>query len=142
MNRTTSSEATATGESADTSHAPSRAWNITLWILQLGAAIMLGMAGFSKLTGAEQMVGLFESIGVGQWFRYVTGLLEITGAVLLLIPTLAGVGALLLACVMLGAVATHLFVIGGSPLTPLVLLAVLLVIAWGRRRRTLRLVGP
>lgn len=103
---------------------------------------MLGMAGFSKLTGAEQMVGLFESIGVGQWFRYVTGLLEITGAVLLLIPTLAGVGALLLACVMLGAVATHLFVIGGSPLTPLVLLAVLLVIAWGRRRRTLRLVGP
>jgi uncharacterized membrane protein YphA (DoxX/SURF4 family) len=142
MNRTTSSEATATGESADTSHASSRAWNITLWILQLGAAIMLGMAGFSKLTGAEQMVGLFESIGVGQWFRYVTGLLEITGAVLLLIPTLAGVGALLLACVMLGAVATHLFVIGGSPLTPLVLLAVLLVIAWGRRRRTLRLVGP
>jgi uncharacterized membrane protein YphA (DoxX/SURF4 family) len=136
MNNPIPSQTAATDHSA-----PGKAWNITLWILQLGAAIMLGMAGFSKLTGAEQMVGLFESIGVGQWFRYVTGLLEITGAVLLLIPTLAGVGALLLACVMLGAVATHLFVIGGSPLTPLVLLAVLLVIAWGRRRRTLRLAG-
>jgi uncharacterized membrane protein YphA (DoxX/SURF4 family) len=120
---------------------PGKAGNVALWILQVAAAAMLGMAGFAKLTGAPDMVALFDAVGVGQWFRYVTGSLEVLGAVLLLIPALAGVGALLLAGVMLGAVATHLFVIGGSPAIPLVLLVALAAIAFARRERTLRLLG-
>jgi len=63
-----------------------RAQNIALWILQAAAAAMFLMAGFSKLGGEPQTVALFEMIGVGQWFRYLTGVLEIGGAVLLLIP--------------------------------------------------------
>jgi putative oxidoreductase len=118
-----------------------KAANVVLWVLQAGAAAMLGMAGFAKLFGEPAMIGLFDAIGIGQWFRYVTGALEVGGAVLLLIPALAGVGALLLAGVMLGAIATHLFVVGGSPVVPLVLLIVLAIIAYGRRERTLRLLG-
>src|SRR5688500_5624384 len=91
-----------------------KAGNVALWVLQVAAAAMLAMAGIMKLTGAPDMIALFEAVGVGQWFRYVTGALEVGGAVLLLIPALAGVGALLLAGVMAGAVAAHLFVIGGS----------------------------
>jgi uncharacterized membrane protein YphA (DoxX/SURF4 family) len=121
--------------------ATGKAGNVALWVLQVAAAAMLGMAGFAKLTGAPEMVGLFDAIGVGQWFRYVTGILEVGGAILLLVPALAGAGALLLAGVMLGAVLTHLFVIGGSPVVPLVLMIVLAVIAYGRRERTLRLLG-
>lgn len=94
--------------------------------------------GGSKLASVEQMVAVFEQIGIGQWFRYVTGLLEVAGAILLLIPTLAGLGGVLLACVMAGAVLTHLFVIGGSPLIPLVLLALTALVVWGRR--TLQLI--
>ena len=80
---------------------------VGLWILQIGAAGMFLMIGFFKLSGDLRMVGLFDAIGVGQWFRFVTGSLEVLGAVLLLIPRLSGLGALLLVGVMLGAVATH-----------------------------------
>lgn len=110
--------------------------NVILWALQIAVAGMLLMAGFSKLSGAEPMVGLFEAIGAGQWFRYLTGGLEVLGAGLLVVPGLAGVGAIVLAAVMAGAVLTHLLVIGGSPLMPVVLLAVLGVVAYARRDRT------
>jgi putative oxidoreductase len=110
--------------------------NIGLWILQIAAAGMFLMAGFSKLLGNEQMVGLFEAIGIGQWFRYLTGMLEVAGAILLLIPRTSGLGALLLAVVMVGAVITHLLIVGGSPLAAIILLVVTSVVAWGRRKRT------
>ena len=98
---------------------------------------MFLMVGFLKLSGDPRMVGLFDAIGLGQWFRYVTGSLEVLGAVLLLIPRLSGLGALLLMGVMLGAVPTHLFVVGGSPLAAIILLIVTVVVAWGRRKRTM-----
>jgi hypothetical protein len=87
------------------------------------------------------MVELFDAIGLGQWFRYVTGSLEVLGAVLLLIPRLSGLGALLLVGTMLGAVATHLFVVGGSALGTTILLIVTGVIAWERRKRTMNLLA-
>jgi putative oxidoreductase len=115
--------------------------NVGLWILQIGAAGMFLMVGFFKLSGDPRMVGLFDAIGVGQWFRYVTGSLEVLGAVLLLIPRLSGLGALLLVGVMLGAVVTHLFVVGGSPLGAIILLIVTGINAWGRRKRTMNLLA-
>jgi putative oxidoreductase len=111
--------------------------HVGLWILQIGAAGMFLMVGFFKLSGDPRMVGLFDAIGLGQWFRYVTGSLEVLGALLLLIPRLSGLGALLLMGVMLGAVPTHLFVVGGSPLLAITLLIVTGVVAWGRRKRTM-----
>jgi uncharacterized membrane protein YphA (DoxX/SURF4 family) len=103
---------------------------------------MFLMVGFSKLSGDPQLVGLFDAIGLGQWFRYLTGSLEVLGALLLLIPRLSGLGALLLAGTMLGAVATHAFVVGGSPLPAIILLIVTGVIAWGRRQQTMNLLAP
>jgi uncharacterized membrane protein YphA (DoxX/SURF4 family) len=102
---------------------------------------MFLMVGFFKLSGDPQMVGLFDAIGLGQWFRYLTGSLEVLGAVLLLIPRLSGLGALLLVGTMLGAVATHLFVVGGSPLPAIILLVVTGVVAWGRRQRTMNILA-
>ena len=113
---------------------------IVLWILQIAAAAMFFLSGFSKLAGAPPMVALFAAIGIGQWFRYLTGALEVIGATLLLVPRLSGVGALLLAGVMTGAIATHLFVIGGNPAVPFVLLVMTASVAWARRDRTLSLV--
>ncbi len=66
-----------------------RARNVALWVLQVGAAAMLGMAGFSKLAGAPEMVASFEAIGAGQWFRYLTGALEVGGALLLVTASIA-----------------------------------------------------
>ncbi len=119
----------------------SKGLNVALWVVQVGAAAMFLMAGANKLAGNEQMVGMFQAIGFGQWFRYLTGSLEILGAILLFVPSLAGIGGLLMTGVFAGAVATHLFIIGGNPTMAIVLLAASVFIAWGRRDRTLKLLG-
>ncbi|MDB5038764.1 MAG: hypothetical protein JWQ35_2292 [Bacteriovoracaceae bacterium] len=119
----------------------SKGLSIALWAVQIGAAAMFLMAGANKLSGNEQMVGMFQAIGIGQWFRYLTGSLEVIGGLLLFVPSLAGVGGLLLTGVMVGAVATHLFIIGGNPTMAIVLLVASAFIAWGRRDRTLKLIG-
>jgi uncharacterized membrane protein YphA (DoxX/SURF4 family) len=94
---------------------------------------MFAFAGTLKLTGAPLMVQEFGVIGIGQWFRYLTGTIEVVSAVLLLIPSLAGYGATALAITMVGAVGAHLFVLGGSPVPAIVLLASTSAIAWLRR---------
>jgi putative oxidoreductase len=115
--------------------------NVALWILQIAAAAMFLMVGYLKLSGSEQLVGLYQAIGIGQWFRYLTGTLEVAGAILLLIPRTSGLGALLLAGVMVGAVITHLFIVGGSPLMAITLFVVTTIVAWGRRQRTKNLLA-
>lgn len=110
------------------------AWHVTLWVLQVLVAAMFLFAGGMKLVGAQPMVELFNEIGIGQWFRYLTGGLEIVGAMAILIPRLVAYGALLLAGVMVGAVFTDLM-LGVSPLTAAALLVVSAIIAWGRRDR-------
>lgn len=114
---------------------------ITLRVLEVIAALAFLAAGSAKLGGAQQMVAAFTKIGLGQWFRYVTGVFEVTGAVLLLVPSLAGVGALLLACVMVGAIFAHLTILGGAPVPPAILLLIVGTVAWFRRERTARLLG-
>ena len=96
-------------------------------------------AGANKLGGDPAMVQAYQAIGFGQWFRYLTGGLEVVGAVLLVIPALAGLGAFLLAAVMVGAVLTHLLLVGGRALPAMVLLLALLPIALLRREQTLDL---
>ena len=96
-----------------------------LWALRLLLALAFGAAGAAKLAGVPQMVQIFELIGIGQWFRYATGVVEVTGAILLLIPATGFLGGLLLAVTMVFGIATHLLVIGGSavPATVLALLS-------------------
>ena len=83
-------------------------------------------AGGAKLAGAEMMVGTFDVIGWGQWFRFVTGLIEVGSAVLLWIPTLRLIGQALLLATMVCAILFHIFVLGPS-LMPALILAILLV---------------
>lgn len=78
------------------------------------------------------MVQFFDAIGWGQWFRYLTGTIEVAGAAGLLVPRFAPLAAILLAVVMIGAVIAHLFV-GGSPVFPIVLFAALSGIIYLRR---------
>lgn len=78
-------------------------------------------AGLAKLTGAEMMVQTFEAVGIGQWFRYVTGLIEVGSAILLWIPGRQFVGSVLLVCTMIGAVLAHLLILGPSAVPALVL---------------------
>jgi len=103
------------------------------WTLQVAIAGMFLMVGSLKLGGVPTMVQTFDAIGLGQWFRYVTGSVEVFSAVLLLIPRLARYGALVAAVTMACAVFTHLAIIGGSPAPAFALFAAAASIVWIRR---------
>jgi uncharacterized membrane protein YphA (DoxX/SURF4 family) len=98
---------------------------------RLGACVLQGVvaaaffaAGAAKVAGIPYMVNLFEQIGFGQWFRIVTGVVEIVGALALVYPGLASIGGLWLGFTMVCAVATHLIVLHTTPV-PAVILGVL-----------------
>jgi putative oxidoreductase len=110
---------------------PSR--RIGAWTLQGIIAAAFLAAGAAKLAGIPFMVDLFAQIGLGQWFRVVTGVVEIAGSVALLVPGLASLGALWLGCTMVGAVATHLFVLHTSPVPAIVLGLLNAVVVYLRR---------
>lgn len=109
-----------------------RPFNISLWILQILLGLMFIFSGATKIIGSPEVVELFDSIGWGQWFRYLTGILEIGGAILLWIPSVAFAGAILLSAIMIGAILTHL-IIGGNVILPVILLLLTAIIAYGRR---------
>jgi putative oxidoreductase len=112
---------------------PGKAANIALWVVQILLALAFLGAASGKLLGKPEMVGLYEVIGIGQWFRYLTGLLEVTGAILIVVPRTKFFGAALLAMVMVGAVLTHLFILHNAPTAPAVLLLLAGIVAWARR---------
>ena len=115
-------------------HAPQhKGANIALWVLQALLALAFVGAASGKLLGKPEMVALFEAVGVGQWFRYVTALMELTGALLIVVPRTKFFGAALLSVVMVGAVLTHLFILHNAPTVPAILLVLAGVVAWARR---------
>lgn len=114
-----------------------RAGLIALWLVQIALAGMFLLAGGSKLLGAPAMVGLFDAIGIGQWFRYLTGLIEVGSALALLVPSFAVFGALALVPTMVGAIAVHLFILGASPALPAILLLGSAGVLWARRHQLL-----
>jgi putative oxidoreductase len=110
---------------------------IALWVVQIALAGMFLLAGGSKLLGTPAMVALFDTIGIGQWFRYVTGFIEVGSAIALLVPSIAVYGALALVPTMIGAVAAELFIVGDSAVPRAVLLLGAVGLVWARRRELL-----
>jgi putative oxidoreductase len=94
---------------------------IGAWTLQGILATAFLAAGSAKLAGVPFMVELFDQIGIGPWFRVVTGVVEVAGAVALVVPGLVSIGALWLGFTMVCAVATHLFILHTSPVPAIVL---------------------
>jgi hypothetical protein len=101
-----------------------------VWGVRILLVLAFGAAGGAKLADVPQMIQVFEAIGVGQWLRYLTGAIEVAGVVLLLVPSTGFFGGLLLSATMIGGVATHLVVIGGSPVPAMVLGLLSAFVAW------------
>ncbi|MFE3253612.1 DoxX family protein [Streptomyces sp. NPDC059209] len=117
---------------------PSRRTDLTVRALQIVLALFLAVASAGpKLVGHSSAADSFDAIGFGDWFMYLTGVLEVAGAVALLIPVLSGVSAIALIGLMIGAFITQLTVFDGeNALTPVIFLALFAVVAWVRRQRT------
>lgn len=95
------------------------------WIM---LAVFVG-AGSAKLLGVSSMVALFTAVGFGQWFRYVIGIGELTGALLLASPRTALPGTCLLSLLMIGAAGTEMFILRRLPLSSGLTLLALVVVA-------------
>jgi putative oxidoreductase len=119
------------------------------WLLQVVVAVILLQTLFFKFTGAEESIYIFTTVGAEPWGRYGSGVMELIAAVLLLIPGTIAIGALLAVGVGVGAVLSHLTLLGidvqgdggllfGLACVVLVASAIVLAI----HRRTLPIVGP
>ena len=82
------------------------------WLLKIFLAVLFLVTGGAKLVGLPALIDVFERVGLGQWFRYLTALLELGGAALLLWPSTTAFGALLLALVSVGAFLAQLLGLG------------------------------
>jgi len=78
---------------------------VVSWILRLAVAAVFLSLGASKFGADSQWVKLFDQIGFGSWFRHLTGILQVAGALLVLVPRTFLIGIGLLACTMAGAAA-------------------------------------
>lgn len=115
----------------------SRPATVALWALQVLLAAAFVMAALPKLTGDPAMIDLFDAIGAGQWLRYAIGILELAGAIGLLIPRLCGLAALGLTLLLVGATLTNIVALHASPAIPLGYLLLAATVAWFRRTRSL-----
>ncbi|SEK87571.1 Uncharacterized membrane protein YphA, DoxX/SURF4 family [Paenibacillus sp. cl141a] len=80
-------------------------WLIVIgWIVVWGTALFYAQNGIQKLMGAGQMVEMFHELGYPAWSRIAVGLLEVVGAILLVIPRATSYAAAVLTLLMAGAV--------------------------------------
>ena len=99
-------------------------------------AIAIGLLfvfiGYGKFDNSPRgsWVQIFELIGLGQWFRIFTGVVQVAGGVLMLPRRTRTLGAALLACTMVGAVIVDIAVMGSPIVVVPLLLLILIATVW------------
>ncbi|MFH8975594.1 DoxX family protein [Streptomyces sp. NPDC017890] len=118
-----------------------RGARITLRTVQVLLALFFAVASaFPKLIAHSSAAETFTEMGWGNAGMYVIGVLELAGAVGLLIPVLQSVAATALSALMVGAFVVQLsYFDGEQAVTPLVLMVPLLLVAWARREHNAEL---
>lgn len=112
---------------------------LALWLVSLFLVSIFIRQGAAKFSETSGWATAFRLWGYPVWFRMLIGIMEISAAILLLLPRVAPVGAALIIAVMLGGMGTH--IARGHPaqitseLLPLILACVVLF----ARRRELKL---
>src|SRR5262245_40460123 len=82
-------------------------------LLRIVLGLLFALIGYTKFNNdpRSEWVAIFQQIGLGQWFRYLTGGLQIVGGILLLFRQSATVGAAMLGSTMIGAAFVDAFVV-------------------------------
>ena len=115
----------------------SRITGAAIWIVRILLFAFFLFEGLDKFGSRRLWIRIFQQIGWGDWFRYFTGAVESAGAMAMLIPRLTPVAVVLLGSAMLGALVTHVLVVGVGPQSVIVtvLLCLILVVGWSWRSR-------
>ena len=85
---------------------------IILWIVKLTVVVILLQTLYFKFTAAEESVYIFQTLGIEPFGRIGSGVVELIASILILIPRATLLGALLGLGTMLGAIFSHIFVLG------------------------------
>ncbi|WP_395062450.1 DoxX family protein [Flavobacterium sp.] len=85
---------------------------ILIWIVKLTAVVILVQTLYFKFTGAEESVYIFTTLGIEPFGRIGSGIVELIASILILIPRTTLLGAILGFGTMLGAIFSHLFILG------------------------------
>ncbi|WP_416875151.1 DoxX family protein [Kitasatospora sp. SC0581] len=114
-----------------------------VWTLRILLALFFALASaLPKLLALPAATTVFDAIGAGHWFMYLTGLVELAGAVGLLVRRLAGPAATALIVFLAFAFVTQLTAMHGENAgTPFIFMVPLAVIAWNRRAETAELLS-
>ncbi|MFE9447620.1 DoxX family protein [Streptomyces sp. NPDC006739] len=141
----TTAPTTSVATAAVTVSARGRRARTALRVVQVLLALFYGLASaLPKLIANSSAVESFDKIGWGSAGMYTIGVLELAGAMALLIPVLQSVAAMALSALMVGAFIVQLTVFDGQyAATPLILIVPLALIAWTRRdhnRQLLRVI--
>jgi uncharacterized membrane protein YphA (DoxX/SURF4 family) len=95
---------------------------IVVRVCRVILGLFFAMDGVIKLTGISKTVQLFERIGWGQWFRYLTGWLVLVGGALILLRLRwTFFGAILCACTVGTGALLYAFNLHRDPTLPTVL---------------------
>lgn len=108
---------------------------VGVWALKACVAAVFLLAAGAKLAGESRMATEFAAIGLGQGFRLFTGVVEIAGALLLLWPKTAFLGAGVLLGVCAGAFIAQAGPLHGDLIHVVALAALLLPVLWWERPR-------
>lgn len=108
---------------------------VALWALQVVLFAIFVFAAYGKVTLEPMTVAGFDAMGLGAAGAVVIGVLELLGAVGLLVPRIAGLAAACLVALMVGAVVVTLAAgLGAMVAIPAVVLVLVSVVAVARRR--------
>ena len=92
-----------------------RGLKIVITVVGTLLGLWMLLAGSSKFLSRDLFDTMFTDLGLPLWLVPVTGVLEILGGVLVIVPRTAKWGAVLVGAVMVGAAASHLVSGFGSP---------------------------
>ncbi|MGD0635906.1 MAG: DoxX family protein [Beijerinckiaceae bacterium] len=99
-------------------------------VLHILVALAFLASGGLKLSGAPKMVEDFEALGFGQWLRTVTGVIEVAGAILVLVPATSRLGGLVLLAICVGVFFSRVFKLDGDLVHVFVLFTLTALVVW------------
>jgi len=88
--------------------------NTISWALRLTVAVILLQTLYFKFTAHPDSVHIFSALGLEPWGRIGLGVVELITAIIILVPTTKMYGILISLGIILGAVFSHLLVLGLS----------------------------
>jgi putative oxidoreductase len=100
------------------------------WVFRIVIAVVFALSAGQKFTSDPQYISEFAKVGFGDWFRYLTAVLEAIGVLVVLYSRTTPWGAAMLLMVTVGAWIAQVTVLNGAWYHCAIIGSGLLVLIW------------